>query len=311
MRSRPAAIPFLRHEFLAALEHTGCVGAGTGWEPRYLALRDARGLAGAAPVYLKTHSSASSCSISPGRRPTSGVGRRYYPKLTLARAVHARHRPAPAGAPRRRSRRGGRATARRARGLRRRPRTVLGCTPCSSTSRGARRARSAAGCCAATASSTGPTTATRLRGLPRSLHRREAQEGRRERRRVRGSRHPLRDALRRRARRGAASMRIYALHRDTFLRARPRALPDTRRSSARSRARCREALMVKLAVHARHAGAPPRSSSGASRRSTAATGAPPPTTTACISRPATTRASSTASSAASRASSPARRASTR
>ena len=25
--------PFLRHEFLAALEHTGCVGPGTGWEP--------------------------------------------------------------------------------------------------------------------------------------------------------------------------------------------------------------------------------------------------------------------------------------
>ncbi len=27
-------VPFLRHEFLAALEHTGCVGPGTGWTPR-------------------------------------------------------------------------------------------------------------------------------------------------------------------------------------------------------------------------------------------------------------------------------------
>src|ERR1700691_2464832 len=38
-------IPFLRHEFLSALEHTGCIGARTGWQPRYLTLSDARGLA--------------------------------------------------------------------------------------------------------------------------------------------------------------------------------------------------------------------------------------------------------------------------
>src|ERR1700681_548101 len=49
-------IPFLRHEFLAALEHTGCVGARTGWEPRYFTLHDARGLAAALPAFVKTHS---------------------------------------------------------------------------------------------------------------------------------------------------------------------------------------------------------------------------------------------------------------
>ena len=25
--------PFLRHEFFAALEHTGCIGIQTGWDP--------------------------------------------------------------------------------------------------------------------------------------------------------------------------------------------------------------------------------------------------------------------------------------
>jgi len=48
--------PFTRHEFLAALERTQCVGPGTGWEPRYLALHDARGLAAAAATFVKTHS---------------------------------------------------------------------------------------------------------------------------------------------------------------------------------------------------------------------------------------------------------------
>ena len=33
--------PFLRHEFLAAMERHGCVGESLGWNPRHLALRDA------------------------------------------------------------------------------------------------------------------------------------------------------------------------------------------------------------------------------------------------------------------------------
>jgi hypothetical protein len=45
--------PFIRHEFLAALEHGGCVGAERGWQPCLLTLSDAQGLAGAALAYLK------------------------------------------------------------------------------------------------------------------------------------------------------------------------------------------------------------------------------------------------------------------
>ena len=46
--------PFLRHEFLAALEHSGCVGADTAWQPVHLCAHDPSGrLVGALPLYLK------------------------------------------------------------------------------------------------------------------------------------------------------------------------------------------------------------------------------------------------------------------
>ena len=78
------AHPFARHEFLAALEHAGCVGAGTGWQPHYLALRDAAGLAGAAAAYLKTHSYGEFVFDFGWAEAYERLGRRYYPKLTLA-----------------------------------------------------------------------------------------------------------------------------------------------------------------------------------------------------------------------------------
>src|SRR5262245_60290418 len=49
--------PFLRHEFLAALEHHGCVGSDSGWTPSHLVIEDARGhLEAALPLYRKMHS---------------------------------------------------------------------------------------------------------------------------------------------------------------------------------------------------------------------------------------------------------------
>ena len=49
--------PFLRHEFLAALERHGCVGEHYGWLPRHLLAHDADGvLIGAVPLYLKDNS---------------------------------------------------------------------------------------------------------------------------------------------------------------------------------------------------------------------------------------------------------------
>jgi predicted N-acyltransferase len=76
--------PFLRHEFLAALEHTACVGAGSGWEPRHLTLHDERGLAGAAPAYVKAHSYGEFVFDFAWAQAYERLGRRYYPKLSLA-----------------------------------------------------------------------------------------------------------------------------------------------------------------------------------------------------------------------------------
>ena len=79
-----ASNPFTRYEFLAALEHTQCVGPGTGWEPRYLTLRDAQGLAAAAATFVKTHSYGEFVFDFAWAKGYERLGRRYYPKLTLA-----------------------------------------------------------------------------------------------------------------------------------------------------------------------------------------------------------------------------------
>jgi predicted N-acyltransferase len=77
-------IPFLRHEFLSALEHTGCIGAHTGWEPRYFTLHDAHGLAAAVPAFVKMHSYGEFVFDFAWAQAYARVGGHYYPKLTIA-----------------------------------------------------------------------------------------------------------------------------------------------------------------------------------------------------------------------------------
>jgi len=76
--------PFVRHEFFAALEHTDCVGAGTGWDPCYFVLKDAMGLAAAVPAFRKTHSYGEFVFDFAWAQAYSRFGSRYYPKLTVA-----------------------------------------------------------------------------------------------------------------------------------------------------------------------------------------------------------------------------------
>ena len=76
--------PFLRHEFLAALEHTGCVGAGTGWQPCPLTLSDESGIAAAAPAYIKSHSYGEFVFDFAWAQAYARHARRYYPKLIVA-----------------------------------------------------------------------------------------------------------------------------------------------------------------------------------------------------------------------------------
>jgi len=77
--------PFLRHEFLAALEHSGCVGERSGWIPRHLVVYDpdAR-LKAAAPAYIKLHSYGEYVFDWAWASAYTRAGLEYYPKLVLA-----------------------------------------------------------------------------------------------------------------------------------------------------------------------------------------------------------------------------------
>ncbi len=77
-----ADCPFVRHEFLHALELTGCVGADTGWQPHHLVLEDNEGrLCAAMPLYLKEHSWGEFVFDFSWARAYHQVGLEYYPKL--------------------------------------------------------------------------------------------------------------------------------------------------------------------------------------------------------------------------------------
>lgn len=73
--------PFVRHEFLSALHDTGCAAPESGWTPYFLALRRGGGLAGAVPLYLKTHSRGEYVFDYAWADAYARHGLRYYPKL--------------------------------------------------------------------------------------------------------------------------------------------------------------------------------------------------------------------------------------
>ncbi|HXR53036.1 MAG TPA: peptidogalycan biosysnthesis protein, partial [Steroidobacteraceae bacterium] len=79
-----ADCPFLRHEFLAALEHNGCVGRNTGWLPAHLAVFVDGRLRAAAPVYRKTHSWGEFVFDFGWAQAYARNGLAYYPKLQCA-----------------------------------------------------------------------------------------------------------------------------------------------------------------------------------------------------------------------------------
>ena len=76
--------PLLSHAFLSALEDTGCVGEGTGWQPYPLLVRDAGKLVGAMPLYLKGHSYGEYVFDWAWAEAYARNGLAYYPKLLAA-----------------------------------------------------------------------------------------------------------------------------------------------------------------------------------------------------------------------------------
>ena len=79
------ANPFVSHAFLTALEDSGSVGAGTGWDPVPLLLEDAAGtLLGIMPAYLKGHSQGEYVFDHAWADAWQRAGGRYYPKLQVS-----------------------------------------------------------------------------------------------------------------------------------------------------------------------------------------------------------------------------------
>jgi predicted N-acyltransferase len=77
--------PFLRHEFLSALEQSGCATARTGWTPQHLLIEDSAGRAVAAlPLYRKSHSRGEFVFDFSWASAYAQHGLEYYPKLLSA-----------------------------------------------------------------------------------------------------------------------------------------------------------------------------------------------------------------------------------
>lgn len=76
--------PFTTHRFLAALEASGSVGPGTGWDARHLVARMGGRVIGIAPLYVKSHSQGEYVFDHGWADAFERAGGRYYPKLQCA-----------------------------------------------------------------------------------------------------------------------------------------------------------------------------------------------------------------------------------
>lgn len=76
--------PFTTYRFLKALEDSGSVGAGTGWDPRYLVAEADDSVIAVAPLYGKGHSQGEYIFDHNWAHAWERAGGRYYPKLQIA-----------------------------------------------------------------------------------------------------------------------------------------------------------------------------------------------------------------------------------
>ncbi|QGX99554.1 N-acetyltransferase [Roseovarius faecimaris] len=76
--------PFTTYRFLKALEDSGSVGTGTGWQPLYLTAEKAGQVIGCAPLYGKSHSQGEYIFDHNWAHAYERAGGRYYPKLQIA-----------------------------------------------------------------------------------------------------------------------------------------------------------------------------------------------------------------------------------
>jgi predicted N-acyltransferase len=76
--------PFTTHRFLKAFEDSRSVGAGSGWDPRYLTAEKDGQIIACAPLYAKSHSQGEYIFDHNWAHAWERAGGRYYPKLQIA-----------------------------------------------------------------------------------------------------------------------------------------------------------------------------------------------------------------------------------
>ncbi len=76
--------PFMRHEYLAALHNSNSAVPETGWTPRFILLERNGQLAGACPLYVKTHSYGEYVFDHAWANAYAQHGLNYYPKAIVA-----------------------------------------------------------------------------------------------------------------------------------------------------------------------------------------------------------------------------------
>ena len=79
--AQPSATPFMRHEYLRALNESRSASADTGWLPQFLVLAAGDELVAACPLYLKDHSYGEYVFDWAWADAYQRHGLRYYPKL--------------------------------------------------------------------------------------------------------------------------------------------------------------------------------------------------------------------------------------
>jgi len=90
----PAAPPFVRHAWLAAMEESGSAQPETGWTPHHLVLWRGDTLVAASPAYRKDHSMGEYIYDFSWAQAAARIGVEYYPKLVIGAPL------SPATAPR-------------------------------------------------------------------------------------------------------------------------------------------------------------------------------------------------------------------
>ncbi len=76
--------PFTTYRFLSAIEQSGSVGPGTGWQPRYLTARVEGQVIACAPLFAKSHSQGEYVFDHNWALAFENAGGRYYPKMQMA-----------------------------------------------------------------------------------------------------------------------------------------------------------------------------------------------------------------------------------